>query len=58
MLASVPLTSALAGAPISLVSIVDDAREYFAAAHGASVRQIPLEASYAKHVAADGGRLA
>ena len=47
------LASDLAGAPVSLVSMVDAARQYFPAAQGLELSETALAASYCKHVAAD-----
>jgi diguanylate cyclase (GGDEF)-like protein len=47
------LAAELTGAPVSLVSLIDEDRQYFSGNHGLDLEQTPLEASYCKHVIAD-----
>jgi diguanylate cyclase (GGDEF)-like protein len=47
------LAADLTGAPVSLVSLIDADRQYFAGAQGLDLQQTALEASYCKHVIAD-----
>jgi diguanylate cyclase (GGDEF)-like protein len=47
------LAADLTGAPVSLVSLIDTDRQYFAGVQGIDLQQTPLEASYCKHVIAD-----
>ena len=47
------LAADLTGAPVSLVSLIDTDRQYFAGAQGIDLSQTPLEDSYCKHVIAD-----
>jgi diguanylate cyclase (GGDEF)-like protein len=47
------LAADLTGAPVSLVSLIDEDRQYFAGIQGVDIQQTPLQGSYCKHVIAD-----
>lgn len=56
------LVTALLGAPVSMVTLIDAERQFFAASDGlpeqlAAMRQSPLEYSFCKHVVADEQRV-
>ena len=48
------LAARLLGAPVSLVSLVDDRRQFFKSATGLEVRETPLSHSFCQHVVRSG----
>ena len=48
------LVADLFDAPIALISLVDDCRQWFKSAHGLAVAETPRDISFCKHVVEDG----
>jgi two-component sensor histidine kinase len=48
------LAATIAGAPVGLVTLVDETRQWFRAAHGTDVRETPVEISFCAHAIAAG----
>lgn len=48
------LASKIIGSPVSLVSLVDDQRQFFKSAHGLDLEQTPLSHSFCQYVVATG----
>ena len=51
------LAASIFGVPIALVALVDEARQWFKAAHGLSVSQTPRDISFCTHVVFSGEAL-
>ncbi|APQ17082.1 PAS domain S-box protein [Maribacter hydrothermalis] len=47
------LAASICNTPTSLISLVDDERQFFKSHHGLDVKQTPLEVSFCKHVIID-----
>jgi GAF domain-containing protein len=51
------LVSRLLEAPVSMITLVDDQRQFFKSSVGLAVRETPLEHSFCQHVVRDQGPL-